>query len=91
VSPATLPDYGTKIKAFYEEHIHTDEEIRFVLEGSGAWGGRAGSAGEHGGRALLGRALLPRWRLQLLPSWGWCWSLMHAADVLCTHSPMLGK
>lgn len=35
VSPSTLPDYDNKIKAFYEEHIHTDEEIRYVLAGSG--------------------------------------------------------
>ncbi|KFM23888.1 1,2-dihydroxy-3-keto-5-methylthiopentene dioxygenase 2 [Auxenochlorella protothecoides] len=35
VSPATLPEYDEKIKTFFEEHIHTDEEIRFVLEGSG--------------------------------------------------------
>jgi len=35
VSPDTLPEYEKKIKAFYEEHIHTDEEIRYVLEGSG--------------------------------------------------------
>jgi 1,2-dihydroxy-3-keto-5-methylthiopentene dioxygenase len=35
VSPDTLPGYEEKIKCFYEEHIHSDEEIRYVLSGSG--------------------------------------------------------
>lgn len=35
VSPDTLPGYEEKIKSFYEEHIHQDEEIRYFLEGSG--------------------------------------------------------
>jgi 1,2-dihydroxy-3-keto-5-methylthiopentene dioxygenase len=35
ISPDKLPDYDTKIKNFYREHIHYDEEIRFILEGNG--------------------------------------------------------
>uniref|UniRef100_A0A7S2UW46 Acireductone dioxygenase n=1 Tax=Fibrocapsa japonica TaxID=94617 RepID=A0A7S2UW46_9STRA len=34
-SPDKLACYEEKIKSFYEEHIHTDEEIRYCLEGSG--------------------------------------------------------
>lgn len=35
VSPERLANYETKIKNFYEEHMHTDEEIRYCLDGSG--------------------------------------------------------
>ncbi|XP_002124828.2 LOW QUALITY PROTEIN: acireductone dioxygenase [Ciona intestinalis] len=35
VSRATLPNFDAKIKSFFEEHLHTDDEIRFILEGSG--------------------------------------------------------
>ena len=35
VCPDKLPEYEEKIKSFFEEHIHKDEEIRFCLEGSG--------------------------------------------------------
>jgi 1,2-dihydroxy-3-keto-5-methylthiopentene dioxygenase len=35
VCPEHLPNFEAKIKAFYEEHIHYDEEIRYCMEGAG--------------------------------------------------------
>ncbi|KAI6226394.1 1,2-dihydroxy-3-keto-5-methylthiopentene dioxygenase-like protein [Aphelenchoides fujianensis] len=35
VSPQLLPDYEKKIQFFFEEHLHNDDEVRYVIDGCG--------------------------------------------------------
>lgn len=35
ISPEKMVGYDEKIRMFYKEHIHLDEEIRYCVEGSG--------------------------------------------------------
>lgn len=34
-SEECLPDYHNKLKSFFQEHIHSDEEVRYILKGGG--------------------------------------------------------
>jgi 1,2-dihydroxy-3-keto-5-methylthiopentene dioxygenase len=62
ISPSTMGDaYEEKVKNFFHEHLHEDEEIRYILDGGGFFDVRAESD-------EWVRIKLEKWDLMIMPA-----------------------
>ena len=72
VSPATMGDvYEEKVRMFFNEHLHEDEEIRYILDGEGFFDVRDCLEGKSGEKEKWVRIRLEKNDLIILPAGIW--------------------
>ena len=72
VSPTAMGDvYEEKVRMFFNEHLHEDEEIRYILDGEGFFDVRDCVEGKSGGKEKWVRIRLEKNDLIILPAGIW--------------------